>query len=113
MALTSAEHAAIKRETLDRRNSYSHIKRAAPVSVLRASDDAGLDYTLVMVPAKEPGKAYLVTREKKTGAWICGCFQARWRRTCAHLEAVRLLEVAQDQPEISNQSAKPAERRER
>ncbi|MGI8422988.1 MAG: hypothetical protein ACR2NO_02530 [Chloroflexota bacterium] len=110
--LTTHEH----RQTKAARNASAAVRRAANrqrvsgAIVLRASDDAGLDYTLVMVPAKEPGKAYLVTREKKTGAWVCGCFQARWRRTCEHLEAVRLLEVAQDQPEFSNQSA---ERRER
>ena len=110
---------AVQRRTKSTRNTSAVVRRAANrqrvsgTIVLRARDDAGLDYTLVMVPAKEPGKAYLVTREKKTGAWICGCFQARWRRTCEHLDALRLLEVAQDQPEISNQLAEPAERRER
>jgi len=99
MPLSTAEHAAVHRRTKDARSSGAAVRRAANrqrvagAVVLAASDQAGNVYTLVLCPQKEPGRAYVLTRDKKTGAWVCGCFQARWRQTCAHLEAVKLQEA--------------------
>ena len=99
MPLSTAELQAVQRRTKDARSSGAAVRRAANrqrvsgAVVLAASDQAGHSYTLVMVTTKEPGKAYLVTRDKKTQEWVCGCFQARWRQTCAHLEAVKLQEA--------------------
>ncbi len=81
---TTSEHAAAAARRAASR------QRVAGAVVLAASDQAGNAYTLVMVTTKEPGKAYLVTRDKKTQEWVCRCFQARWRQTCVHLEAVKL-----------------------
>ena len=99
MALTTTEHAAVQRRTKDARSSAATIRRAANrqrvsgAVVLQATDQAGNSYTLVMC-TKEPGKAYLLTRDRKSGAWLCGCFRARWRQTCDHLEAIRLQDAA-------------------
>jgi len=100
MPLSSSDQQGVSRETRTARNRGAAVRRAANrqrvsgAIVLTATDSAGLRYVLVMVPAKEPGKAYLVTREKKSGQWICGCFRARWQHGCDHLEAVRLLPEA-------------------
>ena len=99
--LTSREHQDISRQTRAARTSGAAVRRAANrqrvagAVVLAASDQAGNAYTLVMVTTKEPGKAYVVTRDKKTQEWVCGCFQARWKQTCAHLEAGRLQQAAE------------------
>ena len=101
MPLSTTEHAAVQRRTKDARSSGAAVRRAANrqrvsgATVLTATDPAGHTYVLVLCPQKEPGRAYLVVRDKKTGAWICGCFQARWRPPCDHLEAVRLQEAAE------------------
>lgn len=49
--------------------------------------DGGRTYLLVVTSA-EPARAYIVTKDKKTAAWVCTCFVNRWQRRCAHLEAV-------------------------
>ncbi len=85
--LTSREHRVTQRQTSSARSSAAAVRRAANrqrvsgAVVLAATDTAGHAYTLVLCPQKEPGRAYLVVRDKKSGAWICGCFQARWRQT--------------------------------
>ncbi len=100
MPLSTTEHQTVQRRTKDARNTGAAVRRAANrqrvsgAVVLAASAQAGNAYTLVMCPQKEPGRAYLMVREKKSGAWVCGCFQARWRQTCAHLEAIRLQDAA-------------------
>jgi len=99
MALTGAEHAAVTARPRDARNRAAPVRRAANrrrvarTVVLTATDPAGLTYVLVLCPTKEPGRAYLLARDKKTQEWRCGCFAARWRQTCDHLEAIRLHEV--------------------
>ena len=103
MPLSTTEHAAVQRRTKDARSSAAAIRRAANrqrvsgAVVLAATDTAGNVYTMVLCPQKEPGRAYLLTRDRKSGAWVCGCFQARWRHTCDHLEALGLHE-AQEAP---------------
>ncbi len=84
--LTTSEHDAAARRAANR-------QRVSGATVLTATDDAGLNYMLVMVTTKEPGKAYVLTRDRKTQEWVCGCFQARWKSTCDHLEAIRLHEA--------------------
>ncbi len=80
--LTTNEHDAAARRAANR-------QRVAGAVVLAATDTTGTAYTMVLC-AKEPGKAYLVARDKKTQAWTCSCFAARWHGLCDHLEAVRL-----------------------
>jgi len=102
MPLSTAELQAVQRRTQSARNTAAAVRRAANrqrvsgAIVLRASDDAGLPYTLVMVTTKEPGKAYLVARDKKTQEWVCGCFAARWQGLCDHLEAIRAHDERKD-----------------
>jgi len=99
MPLSATDHAAVQRSTKDARSSAATIRRAtnrrrvSGATVLRATDEHGHTYVLVLC-TKEPGKAYLLTRDRKSGAWVCGCFQARWRQTCDHLEAVKLHDAA-------------------
>ncbi len=99
--LTSREHQVTQRQTSSARSSAAAVRRAANrqrvagAVVLAASDQAGNTYTLVLCPQKEPGRAYLLTRDRKSGAWVCGCFRARWKSTCDHLEAVGLQEAAE------------------
>ena len=83
MTLSTNEHTAAARRAASR-------QRVSGATVLHASDEHGQNYVLVMVTTKEPGKGYLVARDKKTGAWTCSCFAARWQGLCDHLEAVRL-----------------------
>jgi len=100
MPLSAHEHASVKGQMRDARNRAATVRRAANrqrvsgAVVLAATDTAGNAYTLVLCPQKEPGRAYLLTRDRKSGAWVCGCFQARWKSTCDHLEAVGLQEAA-------------------
>ena len=85
--MTTTEHATAARRAANR-------QRVSGATVLSATDATGLNYMLVMVSAKEPGKAYVLTRDRKTQEWTCGCFQARWKQTCDHLEAIRLRDAA-------------------
>ena len=89
----------VLRQTKTARTTGAAVRRAANrqrvagAVVLAASDQAGNAYTLVLC-TKEPGRAYLLTREK-TQEWRCSCFRARRQATCDHLEAIKLLEAAE------------------
>ncbi len=93
MALSTAEHAIVKRRTQTARNTGAAVRRAANRSrvsgttVLQATDQAGHTYTLVLTQS-EPGRAYLLVQDKKSKEWRCSCFRARWQHTCPHIEAV-------------------------
>ncbi|MGH2354090.1 MAG: hypothetical protein ACRDJN_20990 [Chloroflexota bacterium] len=77
------------------KRTASRLKVAGAV-IIRGQGSDGKPYLLVLT-ANEPERGYVVARDKKTQAWTCTCFTARWRRTCAHLEAVEAAEEAEDE----------------
>ena len=89
MTLSTTEHAAAARRAASR-------QRVAGAVVLSATDTAGTAYTMVL-SAKEPFRAYVLSRDPKSQKWRCSCFSARWEGVCVHLEAVGLHE-AQEAP---------------
>jgi len=94
--MDSTTHQAVRREDQRRRNAAARANRlrVAEVAIVRGQDDTGTEYVFA-TSRKEPDKGYRLTLFK--GAWTCGCFVARWRGTCPHVEAVRsqeALEVA-------------------
>lgn len=98
MALPAAEHAQVQRQVMNVRNSAARSRRAANrlrvagAVVIRGQGDDGRDYVLVL-SSREPERGYLVQKDKKTQAWVCTCFNARWRRTCDHLDAITAAEA--------------------
>src|SRR5688500_18337479 len=94
MALSTTEHALVKERTREARSTAAAVRRAANrqrvsgAVVLTATDTAGNTYTLVLIPTKDPARAYVLARDKKTQAWRCARFHARWQQTCEHLEAI-------------------------
>jgi len=91
--MDSTTHQAVRREDQRRRNAAARANRlrVAEVAIVRGQDAAGTEYVFG-VSRKEPDKGYRLTLFK--GAWTCGCFVARWRGTCPHLEAIGLHEAA-------------------
>lgn len=64
--------------------------RAAGVTLLRASDPTGRDY-LMALSEQEPHRGYVLSRDRKTGAWVCPSCVSIWKRgACAHVEAAQL-----------------------
>lgn len=84
MALTSAEHQRVQRQTKDRRNTAARTRRAAPVSLLRVQD--GNRVLLVAVSRSAPGVGYLL-RPDEDGRLTCSCPGFSWRGHCRHIEA--------------------------
>jgi len=93
MPLSTAELQAVQREQQRTRNAAARANRlrVAGVAIVRGQDDTGTEYVFG-VSRKEPDKGYRLTLIK--GAWTCGCFVARWRGTCPHLEAVAVAHEA-------------------
>ena len=93
MPRDSRTHQAVRRQTKANRASAAKARRgtlpskAAAVTILRATDDAGATYTLA-VAAADPDRAYIV-RPQPDGTYTCSCFNYRFsvRHTCAHIEA--------------------------
>jgi len=90
--MDNTTHQAVRREQQRTRNAAARANRlrVAEVAIVRGQDDTGTEYVFG-VSRKEPDKGYRLTLFK--GAWTCDCFQARWKQTCAHLEAIRLHDV--------------------
>jgi hypothetical protein len=105
MSLPAATHAAVLAEQKRRRNAGARANRVrvAGVKVLRATDTEGRDYLLALGD-KEPSRAYVLRRDKKTGALVCDCFMNKWQKRCAHVEAA---EQAEEAAELSEQIAVP------
>ena len=93
MPLSTAELQAVQREQQRTRNAAARANRlrVAGVAIVRGQDAAGTQYVFG-VSRKEPDRAYRLSLIK--GAWACGCFVARWRGTCPHLEAIGVHEAA-------------------
>ena len=93
MPLSTTEQQSVKREHQRNRNAAARANRlrVAEVAIVRGQDDTGTEYVFG-VSRKEPDKGYRLTLIK--GAWTCGCFVARWRGTCPHLEAVAVAHEA-------------------
>jgi len=91
--MDSTTHQAVRREDQRRRNAAARANRlrVAEVAIVRGQDDTGTEYVFG-ISRKEPDRAYRLTLLK--GAWVCGCFVARWRGTCPHLEAVAVAHEA-------------------
>ncbi len=92
--MDSNAHVRIKREQQRSRNAAARANRlrVAEVAIVRGQDDTGTEYVFG-VSRKEPDKGYRLTLSK--GAWTCGCFVARWRGTCPHLEAIGVQEAVE------------------
>ena len=92
--MDSTTHQAVRREDQRRRNAAARANRlrVAEVAIVRGQDDTGTEYVFG-VSRKEPDKGYRLTLIK--GAWTCGCFVARWRGTCPHLEAIGVQEAVE------------------
>jgi hypothetical protein len=94
MALTSTEHARVQRQTREQRNASARTRRAAlaqrraDATVYAVQEDDGTELLLVVL-AREPDRAQVLRRDPATGAWVCGCFSARWSaaRSCLHAAA--------------------------
>jgi hypothetical protein len=82
MALPAAAHRAIQAERKVMRNAGARANRVrvAGVKVLQATDAEGQSYVLALGD-KQPSRAYVLRRDKKTGALVCDCFMARWKGT--------------------------------
>jgi hypothetical protein len=86
-------HAVTKRAPAHNRAAAARARRGAwsgrgaAVTLLRATDGAGIEYLLAMTPG-EPSRAYVLTKDA-AGRWACGCWSAKYgpRRSCAHQEA--------------------------
>ena len=91
--MDNTTHQAVRREQQRTRNAAARANRlrVAEVAIVRGQDDSGTEYVFG-VSRKEPDKGYRLTLIKD--AWTCGCFVARWRGTCPHLEAIGLHEAA-------------------
>ncbi len=91
--MDSTTHQAVRREQQRTRNAAARANRlrVAEVAIVRGQDDTGTEYVFAISP-KEPDRAYRLTLRK--AAWACGCFVARWRGTCPHLEAIGVHEAA-------------------
>ena len=93
MPLSVSDQQTVKREQQRSRNAAARANRlrVAGVALVHGQDDAGVEYVFAISP-KEPDRAYRLTLRK--GAWACGCFVARWRGTCPHLEAIGAQDAA-------------------
>ena len=88
MPLPSSAHAAVQAERKAMRNAGARANRirVAGVKVLQATDAEGRKYTLCLGD-KEPSRAYVLRRDKKTGALVCDGFMAKWKGGCVRIEA--------------------------
>lgn len=86
--LTSRDHAAIKRETMDRRNAFQRAIRAEPPRIIRVRD--GDRQLLIAVSRSTPLVGYLL-RVGDDGRLTCSCPGFAFRGTCAHVQAAASL----------------------
>lgn len=91
--LSTAEHAATKRQHQQQRNAAARERRAsqpgrrAAVVLIDGTGSDGQTYRLAFT-AKDRAKAYFLTRTPE-GTLVCSCFTFSWRHTCAHSEAAQ------------------------